>query len=423
MLAVMTRIDVALVHDGRVRVDPQGALPGLTLNDDGDVDGSAAALELVGAECLLAPVVRLADDRQLYVVGSRHTPTPGSRWVAVGDLPEVGVRGHLLRGAVEHATPPAGRPRWYVRGWLDEVEAWLDEIVTAHGQRRTGPLRTHRVWGLSAVLRVPTSAGELWFKACCDHFLREPAVVAALADLAPDLTPRVVARDEERGWLLMQPLRGATDATRADGAARALAARWSRVQLASLDLLDELRAAGCPDRGLEPTLTGWTALLADDDAWPGLTADELAALRERADEVERLVRGFWSTGLPDCLGHGDLHLGNVAYDGRELRVFDWTDACVTHPFLDGSHLAHFDERREVDEALVEEFAGPWRAAYPSADVDLALRLAPLVDRVFQAVTFAAIAAAGERSQVQFGGVMAWLARRILAFEAPGRPAG
>ena len=60
---------------------------------------------------------------------------------------------------------------------------------------------------------------------------------------------------------------------------------------------------------------------------------ELAPATARA---EALVREFWACGIPDTLSHGDLHPGNVAYDGREVRLFDWTDGCVTHPFLDGN---------------------------------------------------------------------------------------
>ena len=116
---------------------------------------------------------------------------------------------------------------------------------------------------------------------------------------------------------------------------------WAAAQLASLAWLDELRAAGCPDRGPGPTLAAWRDVLAHDPEMALLADDERAAVLGAADEVEARVREFWSTGLPDTLAHGDLHPGNVAYDGQDLRLFDWTDACISHPFLDGSHLAYF----------------------------------------------------------------------------------
>jgi len=38
--------------------------------------------------------------------------------------------------------------------------------------------------------------------------------------------------------------------------------------------------------------------------------------------------------LPSTLVHGDLHADNIARTGRGYVLFDWTDACVGHPFVD-----------------------------------------------------------------------------------------
>ena len=163
-------------------------------------------------------------------------------------------------------------------------------------------------------------------------------------------------------------------------------------------------------------------MLAHDPEMALLPDDERAAVLGAADEVEARVREFWSTGLPDTLAHGDLHPGNVAYDGQDLRLFDWTDACISHPFLDGSHLAYFVASDDADADLqLAAFAEPWREAYPEADVDRALALAPLADLVFQTVTFAAIAAATEDGAGDFTGTVAFLvkasARRVGALPA------
>ena len=68
---------------------------------------------------------------------------------------------------------------------------------------RTGPIRTHRVWGISDVFEVPTDRGVLWFKACCDHFIAEAAIVRRLAQRIGHLVPLLVAGDDRAGWLLM----------------------------------------------------------------------------------------------------------------------------------------------------------------------------------------------------------------------------
>ena len=241
--------------------------------------------------------------------------SPVARGRRSATSPNRSARGSAPRWRSTPAAAPQQRPDWFRAGWYDRVEAWIDDCLVARGSRRTEPVRTHRVWSISAVLEVPTSDGVLWFKACCDHFRAEAAILHRLSDRLPDLVPIVVAADDAEGWLLMEPLAGASD--RAAGAPEALAPVWAAAQLASLGWLDELRAAGCPDRGLGPTLAAWRSVLAHDPEMALLTDDERAAVLGSADEVEARVRELWSTGLPDTLAHGDLHPGNVAYDGQD----------------------------------------------------------------------------------------------------------
>lgn len=129
------------------------------------------------------------------------------------------------------------------------------------------------------------------------------------------------------------------------------------------------------------------------------------------------MRELWACGIPDTLSHGDLHPGNVAYDGREVRIFDWTDGCVTHPFLDGSHLAGmldwYGTGEGEAERVLQAYAQPWREALPEAVVHRALELAPLADLVFQTVTFAHIAAAAEDGVGDFSGVVLRFTREVI----------
>ena len=419
---------VALVHDGTVWTE-DGSLPTFVHAED-DGDPTRTATRLVSDAVHAAPPIPLPQPDEavradvLHVLALRGDPehVADGAWLPVGELAEpFGER--VGTAAAQYAgTAPRQRPDWFRTGWYDRVEAWIDDCLSARGSRRTEPVRIHRVWSISAVLEVPTSGGTLWFKACCDHFRAEAAILHRLCQRLPDLVPTVVAADEAEGWLLMEPLAGTSD--RAEGAAEALAPVWAAAQLASLDWLDELRTAGCPDRGVEPTLAAWRGVLARDPEMALLRDDERAAVLGAAGEVEARVREFWSTGLPDTLAHGDLHPGNVAYDGQDLRLFDWTDACISHPFLDGSHLAYFVASDGADAAAEQQlaaFAEPWRVAYPEADVDRALALAPLADLVFQTVTFAAIAAATEDGAGDFTGTVAFLvkasARQVGALPA------
>ena len=406
-------VHVALLRHGLVLVGDDGELPSVELADEDDDTRFAAVLDRVGADVYRAPVLRVADDRYLDVVGCRAVPPPAGTWVEPTTLADPALGALVARTVREQDAPPPRRPAWFRPGWYDEGETWVDDSLATSGRRRTGPLRPEKLWSISAVLRIPTDVGDAWYKAAAEVFHAEAAIHRVLAAHFPDDVPVLLAEDDGRAWLLMEPLAGSTDADRAPGAGAVLASRWAQVQLASLDLRDELCVAGCPVRDADATIGAFRRVLADSPELPRLTGDELATVRGLQDEVEGIVRELWACGLPDAVTHGDLHLGNVAYDGSELRVFDLTDVCLSHPLLDGCHLTRFEDRRPADHDLFAAFVRPWREACPDADLDRAVQLAFVVDLVFQADTFDRIARATEdASAYELGGVVAWLLRRI-----------
>ena len=93
---------------------------------------------------------------------------------------------------------------WERPEWLAEVEDWIRERVGELGAHVTGAIeRAHLRWW-STVLRVPTSGGDLYFKAGARTQAFEPALVLELARARPALVPGVVAAEPERGWMLMR---------------------------------------------------------------------------------------------------------------------------------------------------------------------------------------------------------------------------
>jgi aminoglycoside phosphotransferase (APT) family kinase protein len=375
-----TRDFVALVHDGRVLLDSSDRLPCIAM-DDG-YPTYVELLALVGGDRFISPAVRIAPDVYVHTAEVDGHIAPDGRWVSLTDLSDdPDVTAAVVRAAREYVgEAPTQRCEWFRPGWFERVDAWVDEALGSNGRRRTGATEVQRRWSQSAVLRIPAGSGDVWFKATCEHFHGEPAITRVLAAHFSDLMPVVLAEDDDLVWLLMEPLAGAGH-SRAPGADRVLAPRFVELQIASVALRDELLAAGCPDRGLKQTLRGFRGVLAESVELPRLTEPEVSAVREAAAEIEARVEEFWACGLPDTLSHGDLHLGNVAYDGSQLRVFDWTDSCLSHPFLDGAHLARFNAESggddgPPDEAVAAIFADRWRAERPEADVDRALALAP-----------------------------------------------
>lgn len=411
-------IHVALTDGERVWLDESGDLPHFV--QDVRVPGpgaTAVASRLLTDAVHVAPVVVIDDTTRLHVLVPRDAEPDRGGWAGMDALSE-DLRDRVGRAVREHlGTPPAERPQWYRPGWHAGAEEWIDEQLRRSGRVRTGTMATHRVWSISAVYSVPTDAGDVWFKVCCDHFAGEAPIVDLLARRLPGLGLDVIGTDAQRAWLLTEPLAGVDAAEDADPSVvvSVLGPAWAAAQMASLDWLPELRSAGAPDRTLEPTLRAWREAVRTSPEVASLTEDERAALAACTPAVEAALREFWACGFPDTLGHGDLHVGNVAWDGTDVRIFDWTDGCITHPFLDGTHLAMWRSGRDDADASAEVAAvlEPWRQAFPDGDFERAVALAPLADDVFQTVTFDGIARTSEPGLGDFDGVVAMLTRTVV----------
>src|SRR5438105_14679339 len=103
-------------------------------------------------------------------------------------------------------TEPANVDRlpWVQPDWLAGATAWIDARLREHRLTRIGELEQPHVRWWSTVMRVPTSDGDLWFKANAGVHAFEAALLAILERVRPGFVPELVASDPELGWLLMR---------------------------------------------------------------------------------------------------------------------------------------------------------------------------------------------------------------------------
>jgi aminoglycoside phosphotransferase (APT) family kinase protein len=422
---------VVLVRDGKVSVCADGG--GAVLPSIWSEKGRPQRVDLETvlhdpAAVPLGPACRTSEGpvRVVHVLSGRAVERPGGQvWLPLDGLSTLDEPADVVeavrRVLAEHdgtTERPSQRPDWYGDGWLAEVDAWVDERLSDLGVRRTGPTVQLKIWSLSAVVRIPcvdAEGGEsdLFSKATCDWFRNEPQITEAIGYFSPEWTPVVLAVHKSRPWMLMRSLPGVDDEPTTDqlvGTARILAEH----QLRSLDHLARLRAAGCPDRTLRPTLDGLSMVLSESVELPLLSADELRDVRAAAPRLVAQLEELAGCGLPWTLCHGDLHRGNVAYGGPAPVIYDWTDACIGHPFLDAVVLAGRSEEQERAQVLAA-YTETWRAACPGADVERAMQLAPAANRVFEAISYEHIFRAQEpASRWEMSGYVAHLLRRLAA---------
>jgi Phosphotransferase enzyme family len=254
---------------------------------------------------------------------------------------------------------------WTDELWLEAAQEWIRERVDELGATLTGPIEQPHVRPWATVMRVPTDAGPVWFKANAPVLAHEAAVVSVLVGTRPDALPELLAVDLERGWMLMgdggQRLREIVERERSLRRWLEVLPRYAELQIDLAGHADELVALGAPDRRLVVLASQYEQLL--DDGVEGLAGDELRRLRALTAQVGEMCDQLAGFGLPETIQHDDLHDGQVfVRDGRYL-FFDWGDACVSHAFFTMAVTLEGVLAWGLDDVEGSEEIGPYRDAY------------------------------------------------------------
>jgi Ser/Thr protein kinase RdoA (MazF antagonist) len=289
---------------------------------------------------------------------------------------------------------------------------------------------------ISCVLRAPTAAGDVYLKAVPPLFGAEPRIARALAARHPRHTPPVLATDRTRRWTLLgdagAPLRRCADPAVWERVLR----RHAEQQRAWVGQEAALLAMGCPDRRLPLFAAELDALAgalaagrggADepgaDEPGADVPAATVAALRAALPRLRRLCADLDAAGPPATLVHGDLHGGNVAWKEGEPVFFDWTDACLAHPFLDLATVLRDDPAAPLAPhypRLRDAYLEPWTDGATTGHLRRAFEQALTLGSLFQAVSYFRIVSSLEPAARRewSGALPAWLRRGLARLDAP-----
>jgi hypothetical protein len=334
------------------------------------------------------------------------------RWIDIGNLDLSDLANDQTRPVIEAAlhelcmpAPPARRA-WTERGWFEDAVAWSDAALRNHDLEPRGLPQQLRTWGLSTVIRFDPPCGNLYFKAAAFSgtgnpsepepnrsflFANEAALLTGLANHVPDHLPVPLAVDPERVWMLL-PDAGAFLADCHDLAAWEHALRLhARHQRAYVERDADLFAIGCLDRRLSRLSVQFDELLADDAILSFLDPPDRDRLRAAAPTLRAQIAELASLGIPDTLVHGDLHAFNVCLRDGYPIYFDWTDACVAHPFLDlvtfTGESDFLDKTSGARERLHAAYLDEWRDLIPDNALHRAADLIFPIGALHQVVSY------------------------------------
>jgi aminoglycoside phosphotransferase (APT) family kinase protein len=160
--------------------------------------------------------------------------------------------------------------------------------------------------------------------------------------------------------------------------------RYAELQIAAAEHVDELLAAGLPDYRL-PRLPE----LAEQ------VARKLGTEAPAPEHVETLAAELAAVDIPESVQHDDLHDGNVfVLPNGGYAVFDWGDACATHPFasllvgLRGiAHRFELGERDPDVERARDAYLEPWSCFAGRDQLLRAVELSDMVGRLSRSLAW------------------------------------
>jgi hypothetical protein len=260
---------------------------------------------------------------------------------------------------------------------LAAAEAWIRSVVNP-----TGRIDLVRVRPWASVVQVPTADGITWFKACQPAQAFEPRLTAELFRRWPDRVAHVLGHDAGRAWMLT------ADAGRSVGSLGNPPEVWERILPRYAELqrgerahVDDHLAHAVIDLRLAALPARYADLLSRDLP---LQPDELATLRRFEPRFVELCAAVAGEDPGATIQHDDLHVNGVWVRGDELRVMDWGDASIGHPFA--SLIVTF---RFLETENGFALDNPWFARLRDAYLEpWGTGLIPAFDRAMRVAAFA-----------------------------------
>ncbi|MGB5595627.1 MAG: phosphotransferase [Crocosphaera sp.] len=320
---------------------------------------------------------------------------------------------------IESGDIPELRPPWARAGWFSSATQWIEEQLLELNYKQLSPVESLKSWGLSSVLRVSTTSGNIYLKEASrlPLFCDEPVVTAELANLFPEHFPTVLSIEPQRHWMLLadfgQPIGRNTPIKLKKDIYRLFA----QIQIQSVQHLETLLSLGCLDRRLNRLEAQIDVLFKDEKALSPLKAAEIKQLQALAPQLKNLTKKLAGYHIPQTLVHGDLHLGNVALFKDNYLFFDWTDSCISHPFFDMFEL-FFARNQQLFlsplRGLRDEYLSQWTVYEPMSRLREAWTLAKPLCALHHGITYYHIIACLEpRAKQEFNQVLPNFLRKIL----------
>jgi Phosphotransferase enzyme family len=231
---------------------------------------------------------------------------------------------------------------WQQPAWHEAVREWIHTQLAHHKITVSAAIEQIHLRPWSTVLRVPTSQGNVFFKASMAMLAPEAALTQYLANLKVDFLPQLLAVDVARGWMLLRDggerLREALQANPDLKRWEELLPTYAKLQIELSKHLKQIEKLNVPNWRLARLPQLYQSLLAETsrfriDMENGITAQQYQQLTDLLDVINAKCEQLARYHIPEAVHHGDFHDGNIFFNAGQYVFFDWGDCSISHPFF------------------------------------------------------------------------------------------
>ncbi|MFB4159492.1 phosphotransferase [Geomicrobium sp. JSM 1781026] len=242
---------------------------------------------------------------------------------------------------------------WSEYGFRSEIESWAKTVLNDPDAF----FQQIRSWKKGVLLKVTSSQQNAYMKVVPPVFKHEPLVQKYMDRYGPE----VLAVDSSKHAYVMREMRGELlGNSQAVEFWEEAARRLAQLQRAFSE--DEGRhRPSIPDRSLDEVISAPMLITTVQAVQNWIAPKEVIKLLANVPAVVSLL-SLLKTKQLQSIDHGDFFGGNVIIENDEPFLYDWSNSCLTHPFLS---LVHFLEEVEAEflksdsEDVLHEYLQHW----------------------------------------------------------------
>ncbi|RLV58049.1 aminoglycoside phosphotransferase family protein [Parashewanella curva] len=279
---------------------------------------------------------------------------------------------------------------WDNNDWLESANHWVTKQLKLQKINSIGRLKPVSGWGLGHVLKQPTEQGDVYFKATAKlPLFSNEALLSRYLHSINMPTPEVLAIEETHQYQLTKDFGGGL----AEDSSATLWAdafeQFAQLQLDSLSYLKDFNKQGCLNRPISDVAAQLQLLIEHPQLQSLLDSEIILATEKAIAKLSHNIDELSQLEIGETLVHGDLHIENVAMSDDQCIFFDWSDACISHPFIDGTYLYRMPDSQDKTQ-IIDAYLKPWKQHYQPQQVEQAWQLCEHVCYAHQAISYASM---------------------------------